>query len=631
MKNNILNIENGCNAVRYFLPILMILFALDAQAQSVHIGGNVSTATSPVQNALLTFIDNNDTTNKFTTVTDVAGDYQLNIVTSLESGFKPSPNFQLDQNYPNPFSSATAISYELNTQTDVLITIYDILGREVKIFTLGFQSGGARGVVWDGKNNSGENVAPGVYFYRLKAKGEIQVKKMLYFPDRNVYVDFQPGRLSRKVSGQDPLDEVKSLQAVNFNIRIENTENTFPLIVPALFENISVQNDTTINFVVNEYLPANAAIVHLDSVRQIIRGFGASNIVGWRPDMTSAQVELAFGTGSGQIGFTILRLRIPYNSNDFAAQVPTALLAKDYGVIIIASPWTPPAWMKTNKNIVGGKLSDTSYASYANHLASFVDYMAANDVPLYAVSVQNEPDVTVTYESCDWNAADMLRFARENAPAVGADVMLPESAHFDHSLSDDVLNDSLAAAHIPIIAGHLYGGGLVPYPLAVSKGKELWMTEYLDLDVTWAHVLATGKQINDCMLAGMSAYVWWYIVRYYGPIDESGNVTQRGYVMSQFSRFIRPGFFRVEATQNPQAQIYLSAYKDNFKVVIVAINNGTQPVDQTFILKEGNVSGFIPYVTSNTKNCVQQSDISVTRNTFSATLEPSSITTFVAP
>jgi len=342
-------------------------------------------------------------------------------------------------------------------------------------------------------------------------------------------------------------------------------------------------------------------------------------------------VDLAFGTDDGQIGFTILRLRVPYNSNDFGAQVPTALLAKDYGAIIIAAPWTPPAWMKTSNNIVGGKLRDTSYASYANHLASFVNYMAANEVPLYAISVQNEPDVNVTYESCDWDAADMLRFARENAPAVGADVMLPESAHFDHTLSDDVLNDSLAAAHTAIIAGHLYGGGLVPYPLAQSKGKELWMTEYLDLDVTWTHVLATGKQINDCMLAGMSAYVWWYIVRFYGPIDDvSGNVTQRGYVMSQFARFIRPGYFRVDATQNPRPQIYLSAYKGNSNVVIVAINNGTQSVDQTFILREGSVSGFTPYVTSNTQNCVQQSDINVTGNTFSATLEASSIATFVS-
>jgi glucuronoarabinoxylan endo-1,4-beta-xylanase len=156
------------------------------------------------------------------------------------------------------------------------------------------------------------------------------------------------------------------------------------------------------------------------------------------------------------------------------------------------------------------------------------------------------------------------------------------------------------------------------------------MTEYLDTDTTWAHNLATGKQINDCLVAGMSAYVWWYIVRFYGPIKENGYVSKRGYVMSQFARFVRPGYFRVDATVNPQSQIYLSAYKDNNKVVIIAINNGAQSVDQTFMLKEGTVTGFTPYVTSNIEKCVQQSDINVTNSTFSATLKPSSITTIVS-
>jgi glucuronoarabinoxylan endo-1,4-beta-xylanase len=629
MKNNLLNIEHDLLTVRSILPVLLISFGLDVQAQSINVSGVVSTATSPVQNVSVTFIDNSDTTNKFAAITDISGNYQINIVTTLEYGSEPLSNFKLDQNYPNPFSALTAISYELETQTEAVITIYDILGREVKKFTLSMQVSGVNGVVWDGKNNFGEKVAPGVYFYQLKARGEIQVKKMLYFPGLNTFNDFQPGIISKKASEPGHVYKVNNLQEVNFNVRIENTANTSPVIVPAQFENISVQNDTTIDFTVDEYIE-KLATVQLDSTRQIIRGFGASNIVGWRPDMTEDQVNVAFGTGTGQVGFTILRLRIPYDSDEFSLQVPTAQLAAAQGAIIIASPWTPPAWMKTSGDIVGGRLKDTSYASYANHLASFADYMSDNGVPLYAISVQNEPDVNVTYESCDWTALEMLRFARENAPSVGTDIMIPESAVFNHSLSDTSLNDSLAAAHISIIAGHIYGDIIEPYPLAQSKGKEVWMTEHLDTDVTWAHVLATGKDINDCMVAGMSAYVWWYIVRFYGPIDENGNVSKRGYVMSQFARFVRPGYFRVDATENPQPQVYLSAYRDNSRVVIVAINNGAQSVEQTFRLEEGGVSGFTPYVTSNSKNCVQQSDISLTNNTFSTTLEPSSITTFVS-
>jgi len=376
--------------------------------------------------------------------------------------------------------------------------------------------------------------------------------------------------------------------------------------------------------------PTKAAVIEPGNTQQVIRGFGAANIVPWRPDMTSDQVLTAFGTGADQIGFSILRLRVPYDQSEFPLNVPTAQLAAAMGVTLIASPWTPPAWMKTSKSIVGGKLYDTSYASYATHLKSFAGYMASNGVPLYAISVQNEPDVRVTYESCDWSAADMVRFAKENAPSIGVRIIIPESADFDHSLSDPVLNDPAAAANISIIGGHLYGGGLAGYPLAASMGKELWMTEYLNLDTSWAANLGTGKQMHDCMDAGMNAYIWWYIVRYYGPIREDGTVSKRGYVMSHYARFIRPGFLKIKATSNPQTDVYVTAYAGSSGTVIVAVNMSSTSISQTFTIQNGTAATFTPYVTSSVKNCVQGSDISMSGGGFVATLDASSITTFVA-
>ncbi len=389
----------------------------------------------------------------------------------------------------------------------------------------------------------------------------------------------------------------------------------------------------SIAFISEIHAQSNAALINLDSTRQIIRGFGAANILPWRDDMTTDQINTAFGTGDGQIGFTILRLRVPNQQNEFNLNVPTSQIAYSMGVTIIASPWSPPAWMKSNDTTVGGRLNDTSYASYAAHLKSFVNYMASNGVPIYAVSVQNEPDVHVGYESCDWNAGELLKFVKENAASIGTNIIVPESAHFDKSLSDPILNDPAAAVNVSIIGGHIYGGGLENYPLAESKGKEIWMTEYLNLDISWAANLGTGKEINDCMNAGMSAYIWWYIVRFYGPIDEDGNVSKRGYVMSQYARFIRPGFFRVNATANPQANVYVTAYKDSSKIVIVAINNNLSTVEQTFTLqKEGGVNAalFIPYVTSETKNCLQGSNINLNNNSLTVVLDASSITTFVS-
>ncbi len=216
----------------------------------------------------------------------------------------------------------------------------------------------------------------------------------------------------------------------------------------------------------------NDTVINLDSLHQVISGFGAANIRPWRADMTTAEINTAFGTGDGQIGFTILRLRVPNQQSEFSLNLPTAQAAHSLGVKIIASPWSPPAWMKSNNNIVGGRLNDTSYASYAAHLKSFARYMSDNGVPLYAISVQNEPDVNVNYESCDWNPSEMLKFVKENAASIGINVIAPESFHFDHALSDPILNDPAAVNNVAIFGGHIYGGGLVPYPLAEEKERK---------------------------------------------------------------------------------------------------------------------------------------------------------------
>jgi O-glycosyl hydrolase len=69
-------------------------------------------------------------------------------------------------------------------------------------------------------------------------------------------------------------------------------------------------------------------------------------------DMTAVQVNKAFGTGAGQIGLSIPRIRVLYDEIAFNPNVPTALLLKSLGATIIVSPWISPATMKSNNNIV---------------------------------------------------------------------------------------------------------------------------------------------------------------------------------------------------------------------------------------------------------------------------------------
>ncbi len=624
----------------FALPLCWVLCLAQAFAQTALVKGTVSASTVPVRNASVTFENQNNAAQTYVALTDSAGRYQLSVeLASAGPGPNLPSSFALEQNYPNPFSSSTVVPYELTTQSDIQVTIYDILGRVVRRISAGTQPAGAHSVLWDGRDASGHKVASGIYLYSLRVGGEVLAKKMVMNGGGNGYVPLPrqhsapPATLNRTAD--------LALAAGTYTVRVENYATTFPLIVSKQISNVVILGDTTIDLPVDT-LAIPASTVYLDSLQQYIRGFGAANILPWRPDMTADQVQTGFGTGQGQLGFTILRLRVPYTDTvtDFSAQVPTAKLAESLGAIVFATPWTPPPAMKSNNNIAGGTLNEASYPAYAAHLKGFADYMAANGAPLYAISLQNEPDANVTYESCFWNATQFLNFTKNNAAAVGARIIMPESENFNHALSDPTLNDPAAAANVAIIGGHLYGGGLAPYPLAVAKGKEVWMTEYLDLDTTWAGtgnnyltgVLATGKQMHDCMNAGMNAYVTWYIVRFYGPIGEDGRVTERGYVMSQFSRFIRPGFHKVKCNPTPQRNVYLTSYTDSAssRVVIVALNMGASSVRQVFSIPEGSMLSFAVYTTSKTRNCARAADISFVRGGFIATLDPSSITTFVS-
>jgi len=79
-------------------------------------------------------------------------------------------NYYLSEAYPNPFNTTTTISYTLPYQSSVELTIYDIMGREVKAFNITSQPSGYQNIVWDGTNDDGVSVSSGVYLYRINIK-----------------------------------------------------------------------------------------------------------------------------------------------------------------------------------------------------------------------------------------------------------------------------------------------------------------------------------------------------------------------------------------------------------------------------------------------------------------------------
>lgn len=388
---------------------------------------------------------------------------------------------------------------------------------------------------------------------------------------------------------------------------------------------------------------ANDVTVNLSAEKQVIRGFGGINHPAWIGDLTAAQRDTAFGNGVNQLGFSILRIYVDENKNNWYKELPTAKRAIEQGAIVFASPWNPPSDMIETFNRNGDtnakRLKYDKYAAYAQHLNDFVSYMKANGVDLYAISVQNEPDYA--HDWTWWTPQEMLRFMKENAGSIQGKVIAPESFSYLKNMSDPILNDPQALANMDILGAHTYGTNFsdFAYPLFKQKGagKDLWMTEVYYPNSNnnsanlWPEALDVAYHMHHAMVeADFQAYVWWYIRRQYGPMNEDGTISKRGYSMAHFSKFVRPGYVRVDATKNPNTNVFISAYKGNNKAVIVAVNRGTSSTNQKFNLQNGTASKVSTWITDSSRSMAAGTDITVTNNSFTAQLPAQSVTTFTA-
>lgn len=99
-------------------------------------------------------------------------------VKELETGVIPQ-DYALEQNYPNPFNAGTVIRFMVPTDGNVKIDVYNILGRRVRTLVDEFRSAGTHQTDWNGRSDNGEEVATGVYFYRITAENFTSTRKMV--------------------------------------------------------------------------------------------------------------------------------------------------------------------------------------------------------------------------------------------------------------------------------------------------------------------------------------------------------------------------------------------------------------------------------------------------------------------
>jgi glucuronoarabinoxylan endo-1,4-beta-xylanase len=397
------------------------------------------------------------------------------------------------------------------------------------------------------------------------------------------------------------------------------------LLAGALIASSCSKNE---NEVSSSKVPAlkGTASVTMGTSRQMIDGYGCSTA--WSGAISDANANGLFST----IGLSINRLRIDPN-NSWSDELSNAKKATSRGAKVFATPWSPPASMKSNNNVVGGTLKTGSYGAYASWLKSFGDYIKNNGGPtLFCISVQNEPDYNPSYESCSYTGSTMRDFLNASGQNIGYPVMVPETVGSNTSFADAILNDGTAVGRVSFVGFHLYGATPVNYSNALNKGKRVWMTEHYYDGRDMTTCMKAAKEINDCMANNYSGYVWWWATTANGSncylVDGSGNPSKMGYILAMYAKYVRPGCWRVDAAYNPTTNVYVTAYKDwNSKLRIVALNTGTGSVSQSFSVSGSSLGSMTVYRTDGSHNNSNLGTVSGT--SFTYTLSAQSVTTFV--
>ncbi len=408
---------------------------------------------------------------------------------------------------------------------------------------------------------------------------------------------------------------------------------------------------TALSFPAEEVAAADTCVIDTSTEYQFIRGFGGINHPEWTgQDLTPEQRQTAFGNGDGELGFTVLRVFVNPDKNQWNLAVPTAKTASDMGVTVFASPWEPPSNLAESGGSNGKlHLPESNYGAYAQHLNDFGTYMKDNGVDLYAISVQNEPDYA--HDWTYWSTDETTNFlANYGDKITSTRLMSPESFQYapenaswvadgGKKFYTKILNNQKAMANCDLFGTHFYGTtrDWMDFPALENSGKEIWMTEVYvpnsdaNSNERWPEAIQVAENIHNGLVVGnMSAYVWWYIRRSYGPMNENGTISKRGYMMAQYSKYVRPGDIRIGATEQPADGVYVSAYKGNDnQVTIVAINKSSTGYSQNFSFSSGTITDVDRYRSSANENLAVTNNLENDGKAFWAQLPAESVSTFV--
>ena len=378
---------------------------------------------------------------------------------------------------------------------------------------------------------------------------------------------------------------------------------------------------------------------------QSIDGFGASltDSAAWLLETkldtaTRRKAMLALFDANEGIGLTILRqpmggtdlARTHYSYDDMPrGQKDPALahfsIARDEEVIlpalrealavqpamkIIATPWSVPAWMKTSGSLIGGKLRKESYPAFAQYFVKYVQSYQAAGIPIWAVTLQNEP----LYEPKDYmgmkmsakEQRDVLRdhFGPAFAKAGLSTKIMVYDHNWDHpEYAATILSDPAAARYAAGTAYHCYGGQVEAQSATHAQfpDKDIWETECSG--GTWqkdkAFQSTAELVIGTTRNWARSVVLWGLALDPDGNPHAGGCGTCRGvitvddktqpasfhptldyYVLGQASKFVRTGARRIASSE--AAGVMNVAFENpDGSLALLVLNAGNAPVEFT--------------------------------------------------
>jgi glucuronoarabinoxylan endo-1,4-beta-xylanase len=233
---------------------------------------------------------------------------------------------------------------------------------------------------------------------------------------------------------------------------------------------------------------------------------------------------------------------------------------------------------------------------------------------------------------------------------LGVKILMPEQERWADDLAELALDDENTRQYVDVVAGHGYWwnrdghsdpGEPLPFEKAQSHGIKVWETEICNTAAgcfsDMADGLMWGENIHRYLVnAEASAWLWWWIMTEVADDGESlkcfrAQWRKLTWVIGQYSRFVRPGFYRVTTdAPNDGVSVLITAFKEketgNFAIVILN-QGGATTVDFTF--NGGSPEKVTPWTTTDAANIEKGSDITVTDGSFTASLPGLSATTFV--